>query len=71
LECRDKTGQSQYIDVSGYEVSCSLIGPTLMDVASNKKAVLPRGNDTDTIRVAPYGCYRCSGEDDYSDYPGQ
>jgi crotonobetainyl-CoA:carnitine CoA-transferase CaiB-like acyl-CoA transferase len=63
LEYRDKTGQGQHIDVSGYEVSCSLIGPTLMDVASNKRAVLPRGNTPDTVRAAPYGCYRCSGED--------
>ena len=63
LEYRDKTGEGQYIDLSGYEVSCSLIWPTLMDVASNKKAILPRGNDSDTVRAAPYGCYRCSGED--------
>ena len=63
LEYRDRTGQGQYIDLSGYEVSCSLIGPTLMDVASNKKAAIPRGNDSDTFSAAPYGCYRCSGED--------
>ena len=51
LDHRDRTGQGQYIDLSGYKVVCSLIGPTLMDVASNKREVLPQGNSP---RHPPY-----------------
>jgi crotonobetainyl-CoA:carnitine CoA-transferase CaiB-like acyl-CoA transferase len=63
LECRDKTGQGQYIDLSEYEAMCTLIGPAFMDVSMNKTEVLPQGNFPDYILAAPHGCYKCSGTD--------
>ena len=35
LECRDRTGQGQYIDLSEYEAICTLMGPALLNVAVN------------------------------------
>lgn len=63
LEYRDRTGQGQYMDLSGYETICTAIAPALMDVLNNKKDIQPEGNSPDYIHAAPYGCYRCSGDD--------
>jgi benzylsuccinate CoA-transferase BbsF subunit len=63
LEHRDRTGQGQYIDLSEYEVACSTIASTLLDALINEKEVPPQGNRSDHIPAAPYGCYRCAGED--------
>ncbi len=63
LEYRDRTGQGQYIDLSGYETICTLMGPSLLDTSINDKEVLPSGNCPDHIAAAPYGCYPCSGTD--------
>jgi len=63
LEHRDRTGQGQYIDLSEYEAICTLMGPILLDASVNRKEILPQGNHPDYISAAPYGCYRCSGED--------
>jgi len=65
LEYRDRTGQGQYIDLSEYEALCTLLGPSLLDASVNDKEVQPRGNSPDYIAAAPYGCYRCSGEDQW------
>ena len=63
LEHRDRTGKGQYIDLSEYEAMSTLMGPTLLDIAVNQKEVLPQGNHPDYVIAAPYGCYRCLGED--------
>ena len=63
LEHRDRTGQGQYIDLSEYEAICTLMGPSLLDVSVNEKEILPHGNSPDYVESAPYGCYKCSGED--------
>jgi len=63
LEHRDRTGQGQYIDLSEYEAICTLMGPSLLDVSVNEKEILPHGNSPDYVEAAPYGCYKCSGED--------
>ncbi len=63
LEHRDRTGQGQYIDLSEYEAVCTLMGPLLLDASINDKEVEPQGNASDYIAAAPYGCYKCSGED--------
>jgi len=60
---RDKTGQGQYIDISEYEAMCTLMGPALLDVFVNSGEVLPQGNRSDYIQAAPYGCYKCLGND--------
>jgi len=63
LEYRDRTGKGQYIDLSEYEAMATLMGPTLLDTAVNRKEVMPQGNCPDYILAAPYGCYKCSGTD--------
>jgi crotonobetainyl-CoA:carnitine CoA-transferase CaiB-like acyl-CoA transferase len=63
LEYRDRTGQGQYIDLSEYEAICALMGPSLLDALHNDKEILPEGNCPNDIVAAPYGCYKCSGED--------
>jgi len=63
LECRERTGQGQYIDLSEYEAICTLMGPLLLDSSVHKKEVLPHGNRSNYIPAAPYGCYKCSGMD--------
>lgn len=63
LEHRDRCGQGQHIDLSEYEAVCTTIGPALIDACSNQNQIVPRGNDADQEHAAPYGCYKCSGED--------
>jgi benzylsuccinate CoA-transferase BbsF subunit len=65
LQYRDKTGQGQYIDLSEYEAICTLMGPTLLEGFIEEKDIFPRGNRSDHIPAAPYGCYRCLGEDQW------
>jgi len=63
LEHRDRCGQGQYIDLSEYEAVCTTIGPALIDAGFNQNQVGPQGNDAENRPAAPYGCYKCSGED--------
>jgi len=63
LEYRDSTGVGQYIDLSEYEAACTILGTTFLDIFANQKDILPRGNQSDYIPAAPYGCYQCSGTD--------
>jgi len=62
-EYRDRTGIGNYIDLSAYEAVCTLLGPALLDTLINQREVLPQGNYPEYIPAAPYGCYRCVGED--------
>jgi crotonobetainyl-CoA:carnitine CoA-transferase CaiB-like acyl-CoA transferase len=62
-EHRDRTGYGLHIDLSQYETICTTIGPALMDVLANKRELFPKGNDSHYVDAAPYGCYRCSGEE--------
>jgi len=63
LEYRDRTGEGQYIDISEYEAMCTLLGPAIMDFTVNHHPVTPQGNGSDDTSAAPYGCYRCRGDD--------
>ena len=63
LEYRERTGKGQHIDLSEYEAMCTLMGPSLLDGAMNHQDVFPQGNRASHLSAAPYGCYRCSGED--------
>jgi crotonobetainyl-CoA:carnitine CoA-transferase CaiB-like acyl-CoA transferase len=63
LEYRDRTGLGRHIDLSEYEAVCTLIGPALLDAASNQKEILPQGNQSPDVPAAPYGCYKCLGDD--------
>jgi crotonobetainyl-CoA:carnitine CoA-transferase CaiB-like acyl-CoA transferase len=61
LDSRDRTEQGRYIDLSEYEAVCTLIGPALLDTFTNDAEVRPRGNRSDYLEAAPYGCYPCLG----------
>ncbi|MDY7034883.1 MAG: CoA transferase [Thermodesulfobacteriota bacterium] len=63
LHYRSKTGQGQYIDLSMSEVASSMIPEGIMDYTMNQKVRRPIGNRDDDI--APQGCYRCRGEDEW------
>ena len=63
LEYRDRTGEGQFIDLSEYEAMCTFLGPALMDYTINHNSPLPQGNRPDYTPAAPYGCYRCRGDD--------
>jgi crotonobetainyl-CoA:carnitine CoA-transferase CaiB-like acyl-CoA transferase len=63
LEHRDQCGQGQHIDLSEYEAVCTTIGPELIDASFNKQQIVPKGNEAEQKPGAPYGCYKCSGED--------
>jgi crotonobetainyl-CoA:carnitine CoA-transferase CaiB-like acyl-CoA transferase len=63
LEHRDRTGEGQYVDLSEYEAMCTLLGPAIMDCELNHSPVVPRGSYPDYALAAPYGCYKCQGDD--------
>lgn len=63
LEHRDREGSGQHIDLSEYEALCTLLGPALLDEFANHTDVLPQGNCAGHVQAAPYGCYKCLGED--------
>ena len=59
---RQRTGQSQYIDLSQLEASThTTIGEHLLEYAMNSQQTLPLGNRH--WKFAPQGCYRCKGDD--------
>jgi crotonobetainyl-CoA:carnitine CoA-transferase CaiB-like acyl-CoA transferase len=59
LKHRDTTGEGQHIDIAGYEAICTLLGPALLHTGINKNPIL----SDDDEPAAPYGCYRCAGDD--------
>jgi benzylsuccinate CoA-transferase BbsF subunit len=61
LEYLRKTGKGQYIDLSQTETMTSLLSDTLLDYTQKGLPTKPVGNSSD--RSAPYGVYRCRGED--------
>lgn len=63
LDHRTRTGYGQHVDISEYEVMCSLLGPAMLDCAVNHNLAEPGGNSPDYVPGAPYGCYRCLGDD--------
>jgi crotonobetainyl-CoA:carnitine CoA-transferase CaiB-like acyl-CoA transferase len=63
LKYRDTTGEGQYIDISGYEAICTLLGPALLHANMKETAVSSKNHYDDDLPTAPYGCYRCAGDD--------
>ena len=57
------TGEGQWIDLSQVESFLPHLSRPIMDYAINKRLTPPFGN-RDYSR-APYGCYRCDGEDSW------
>ncbi len=61
LRHRRRTGAGQRIDIAQTEPTIALLGPAVLDLTVNGRLQQPRGNDHPT--AAPYGVYRCSGQD--------
>ncbi|MDF1555068.1 MAG: CoA transferase [Deferrisomatales bacterium] len=60
---RDRTGRGQCIDLSEYEAVVSLLGPGLQACAGGEGEGGIREALQEPSRAAPYGCFRCGGED--------
>ncbi len=61
IEYRHRTGKGQYIDVSEVEAMASLLGNAILEYTITGKPPEPAGNHSN--EAAPYGVYRCRGED--------
>ncbi|MFC2005694.1 CaiB/BaiF CoA transferase family protein [Chloroflexota bacterium] len=61
LEYRRKTGEGQYIDVSQVEAMASMLGSAIPEYTLKGKPPEPAGNHAN--EAAPYGVYRCRGDD--------
>ncbi len=61
LDCRRRTGEGSYIDVSQIESSLQFIAPLLMHYVENGEDFSRMANRSTT--AAPHGAYRCKGND--------
>jgi benzylsuccinate CoA-transferase BbsF subunit len=57
----NRTGKGQYIDMSQWETTTSLIGEAIMDYTMNGRIKGCQGNYD--ARMAPHGNYPCKGDD--------
>ncbi len=60
---RDRTGEGQFIEVSQYESTVSLLGTTLLEHSLTGEAPQPKGNRDDV--AAPHNFYHCEGDDSW------
>ena len=63
LHYRRRTGKGQWMDMSQVESFLPHLGGAFMDYVMNKRTPQPLGNRHQYL--APYGCYRCRGEDNW------
>lgn len=63
LRHRLRTGQGQYVDVSQFEGTAALLGPTLLDAEVNGRRVERVVNREPQRAAAPHGVYPCAGDD--------
>jgi benzylsuccinate CoA-transferase BbsF subunit len=61
LEYRFKTGLGQHIDLSQSEALTSLLSETILDYT--QRGIEARTSGNHSTQAAPYGVYRCQGED--------
>jgi len=62
---RDKTGEGQHINVSMTESAVNFVGPEILDYTINGRLLEHKGNRHNQEAMAPHGCYRCKGEDEW------
>ncbi|MBE0479653.1 MAG: CoA transferase [Dehalococcoidia bacterium] len=60
---RNRTGEGQYIDISEWEATTSLLGEPLMEYVMNRRIPAPAGNRDS--QMAPHGYYPCRGVDQW------
>jgi crotonobetainyl-CoA:carnitine CoA-transferase CaiB-like acyl-CoA transferase len=63
LFSRKRSGKGVYVDLSQLEAATTFVGPLLVGNQFEKTVNPRKGNDSDSF--APYGCYRCKGEDQW------
>ncbi len=63
LHYRRRTGKGQWIDMSQVESFLPHLGGAFMDYVMNGRTPEPLGNRHQYL--APYGCYRCRGDDNW------
>ncbi len=63
LYYRNRTGKGQFIDISQVESFLPHLSRPIMDYVMNGRQPRPLGN-RDYV-MAPHGCYRCRGPDDW------
>ncbi|MEA1959524.1 MAG: CoA transferase [Chloroflexota bacterium] len=63
LRYRQHKGVGQHIDLSMRESLTSLLGEAIMDCSMNNRPPQPIGNGHP--RIAPHGCYRTKGDDEW------
>lgn len=61
LNYRLETGEGQHIDLSEWEVPCSLLGEAFVGFSMNHRNPTRQGNRDDIM--APHNCYPCQGQD--------
>ncbi|MHB8105024.1 MAG: CaiB/BaiF CoA transferase family protein [Dehalococcoidales bacterium] len=61
IDYQQRTGQGQCIDQSQIESGVNYLSPLVLDYSANKRELKLRGNKSP--RAAPYGAYRCKGDD--------
>jgi crotonobetainyl-CoA:carnitine CoA-transferase CaiB-like acyl-CoA transferase len=63
LWVRRRSGSGQYIELAQRENLISLIGEFVVALSLNHREPVRRGNRHSSM--APHGCYRCSGDDEW------
>ncbi|MFQ5875419.1 MAG: CaiB/BaiF CoA transferase family protein [Dehalococcoidia bacterium] len=61
LECRERTGKGQHLDISQVETSLIFLSPAFIDFQANGEIIERMGNRS--LHSAPHGVYPCEGED--------
>ncbi len=60
---RRRTGEGQQVEVAGWETMVGLIGECVVAYGMNGRLPQPMGNRHSSM--APHGCYRCEGDDQW------
>jgi crotonobetainyl-CoA:carnitine CoA-transferase CaiB-like acyl-CoA transferase len=66
LEYQQRTGRGQFIEAGMLEAQGAMMGPAILDYTVNSRDWEPMGyREILGEPYAPYGCYRCRGEDNW------
>ncbi|MCC6176629.1 MAG: CoA transferase [Chloroflexi bacterium] len=63
LAHREQTGQGQYIDLGQLQAIAATTGTAVLDYTVNGRPAQRIGNENFHQQAAPYGPYRCAGDD--------